>query len=233
MNGSAPARSARLAGVLYLFCWLGGLFSEAYVRGTLVHANDAGATAAAILAHEGLWRAGGLVDVASAACDAVIALVLYAVLAPVDRGLARLAAAFRLVWSAIFAVVALAHFAPLLVLTDVASRPPGAEALALAALRLHGLGYTVGLVFFGLHCVLAGLLIGRSAMLPRVLGALLAVAGVGYLVDSTLALGWPAARAPLFPWLLLPAFFAEGALALWLTFRGLDTARWEAAARTR
>ena len=47
-----------------------------------------------------------------------------------------------------------------------------AQAEAMDALAIHTLGYNVCLVFFGVHCLVLGYLLARSAIVPRVIGAL-------------------------------------------------------------
>ncbi|HLO95720.1 MAG TPA: DUF4386 domain-containing protein [Burkholderiaceae bacterium] len=86
----------------------------------------------------------------------------------------------------------------------------------------------VGLIFFGLACLLRGWLIARSTFLPRALGALLAAAGACYLVNSCALLLAPPLADLLFPWVLLPSFVGELALSLWLLVKGMDEAAWRA-----
>ncbi|MFZ8305248.1 DUF4386 family protein, partial [Staphylococcus aureus] len=62
--------------------------------------------------------------------------------------------------------------------------PSQRDALALFAVHLHGQGFGIGLIFFGVACVVRGALIARSGVLPRPLGAMLLVAGLAYLVNS-------------------------------------------------
>ncbi len=66
------------------------------------------------------------------------------------------------------------------------------------------------LAFFGPYCLLIGYLIFRSTFLPRFLGALMALAGVGWLIVlSPLA-------SPLSTYLEILGFVAEATLMLWL-----------------
>lgn len=76
------------------------------------------------------------------------------------------------------------------------------------------------LVFFGPYCLLIGYLIFRSTFLPRILGALMALAGVGWLLFLT-PLGHPLSR-----YLMVLGFVAEAALMLWLIVAGVNVARW-------
>lgn len=89
-----------------------------------------------------------------------------------------------------------------------------------------GLGLRA-LVFFGVYCLLVGYLIFRSTFLPRALGALMAIAGLGWLtfVSMPLVESW-------FPYNLAPGIVGEGVLTLWLLFAGVDVRRWHEQAGT-
>jgi hypothetical protein len=64
--------------------------------------------------------------------------------------------------------------------------------------------------------------------LPRILGVLLVIGGVGYVIFSLAQMLAPAFAARLlFPWIMLPAFPAELGLALWLLVKGVDVPKWE------
>jgi hypothetical protein len=98
--------------------------------------------------------------------------------------------------------------------------------LAYVALTVHGLGYGASLLFFGCCCVF-GYLIHQSGYLPKLLGDLLVIGGVGYVIFSLAQMLDPAfAARHLFPWAMLPAFPAELGLALWLTVKGVNVAKW-------
>jgi len=189
------------------------------------------ATAANIQAHKFLYRLGGATDLIAFACDTAVALLFYELFRPVSGSFSLLAAFFRLMHVAIVAVNSLNHFAPLVLLGDAhflaAFRADQLQALALASLRLHALGYLTGLVFFGFHCLLIGYLICRSAFLPRILGGLMAIAGLCYLTNSFMALLSPEPAANRFPWILVPAGLAELALTLWLLAAGVNVQRWK------
>jgi hypothetical protein len=78
------------------------------------------------------------------------------------------------------------------------------------------------LVFFGPYCLLLGYLIFRSTFLPRILGVLMAVAGLGWLIFlSPLAIH-------LSTFLKVIGFLAEMSLMLWLVIKGVNVQRWKA-----
>ncbi len=68
------------------------------------------------------------------------------------------------------------------------------DALAYLFLRLHGQGFIVAQIFWGLWLFPFGLLVIRSGFIPRVLGFLLFIAGFAYLADSMTALILPSYR---------------------------------------
>jgi Domain of unknown function (DUF4386) len=77
------------------------------------------------------------------------------------------------------------------------------------------------LVFFGPFCLLIGYLIFRSTFLPRILGVLMAFAGLGWLIFLT-----PLANS-LSIYLKVLGFLAELSLMLWLIVKGVDVRRWK------
>jgi hypothetical protein len=105
--------------------------------------------------------------------------------------------------------------------------PQQLHALAYLSLRLHGYGFAIGLIFFGFTIVLLGYLIYRSGYLPRIIGVLLVIGGLGYLTNSFAQILGPALAASLLPWDLLPASLGELGLALWLTVKGINVQKWK------
>jgi hypothetical protein len=77
------------------------------------------------------------------------------------------------------------------------------------------------LVFFGPYCLLLGYLIFRSTFLPRILGVLMAFAGLGWLIFLS-----PLANH-LSTFLKVLGFLAEMSLMLWLLVKGVDAQRWK------
>jgi Domain of unknown function (DUF4386) len=98
--------------------------------------------------------------------------------------------------------------------------------LSYLAIQLHGHGFAIGLIFFGVASLVRGYLIFKSGYFPKILGLLLGIAGVSYLVNSTALLLAPALASAMFPAILLPAFVGELALCLWLIVKGVDVKAW-------
>jgi Domain of unknown function (DUF4386) len=234
MRGMTARQRARLAGALYLFIVVAGTYAEVFVRSTVIVPGDPDATATRMLAAESRYRWAAAGELLMWAFDITVTLLLYELLRPVGKSLALLAAVFRLVAIAVLIQNTMYHFAPLGLLGSAPYMSVlGAEqarALALYSLRMHGMGYNLSLIYFGFHCLLLGYLISRSDFLPRVLGWVLVPAGLGYLINSFAGFVAPSVAGRLFPWVLMPAFFAELALSLWLLAMGVNAERWEAQA---
>ncbi len=239
MAMNSPARSpldpytvrcARLAGALYLAIIALGAFGEMFVRGALVVSGDAGATAHNIQAAPVLWRIGIAGDVLMHVLDVPVIVFLYLLLKPVNPPLAVLATFFNVVQTAVLVLNKLTLLVPLWLVGSGSSlagfSPEQLASLSYLAIRAHGHGFALGLIFFGMACLVRGYLIYRSTFLPRALGVLIFLAGASYLVNSVALLVAPALAAALFPAILLPAFVGELAFALWLLGRGVNLERW-------
>jgi hypothetical protein len=130
-------------------------------------------------------------------------------------------------WDALFqAVTCLLYLSPLLILQGGsglnAFTPQQLQALALMFLKLNAYAFQVYLVFFGFWCVLIGYLIFRSTFLPRVLGVLFAISGLGWATYLS-----PPLAHGLHPFIVAASALGEIPLELWLIVMGVDVQRWK------
>lgn len=225
MAEAVPSPSVvRLAGALYLGTIVFGLFAEVGARGALIVGSDAAATARAILADEPLFRAGIAADLAMLACYVGVTALFLDMFRPVHAGVSRIAGAFSLIGIAVLAADTLLLLAPLRLLASspalAALGEPQREAAALLVLKVHGDGYDVSLVFFGIYCLMLGWLTWRCSFLPKAIGALMALAGGCYILNSVADLTAPTFARMLSPHLMDPTLIGEAALALWLLVFG-------------
>ena len=128
----------------------------------------------------------------------VVTLLFYDIFKPVNRILSLLAALFGLV------------------------------GLTFEALRLQPRGVNVAIVFAGFYCLLIGYLIFRATFLPRILGALMTLAGLAWLTW----LSNPLVKH-LSPYNLAAGALAELSVFLWLLVMGLNAQRWNELATAR
>lgn len=123
----------------------------------------------------------------------VLGILLYRLFRPAGNALSLVAALFNFAGSAV---------------TLLALFPGG---------RLH----VSPLLFFGMYCLLIGVLILRSAFLPHALGLLTASAGIGWFVFLLpLRIHFLTVLIEVF------GFIAEAALMVWLLVKGVDEQKW-------
>lgn len=94
-------------------------------------------------------------------------------------------------------------------------------ALTLELLRFMPHGVNIGLGFHGFYWILIGYLIFMSTFLPRILGALTAIAGLCWLTYLS-----PSLTSYLSPYILASALTVEGLTFLWLLVMGVNARRW-------
>ena len=227
---ASPRLKARIAGGLWLLCIIasvGGFIAAA----PLIVANDAAATARNILANESLFRLGFAADLISGLSYLGVTVFLYYVLKPISRSLSLLAAFFGLAGVAIGAVAWVSHLAPLVLLHGdqylSAFTTSQLQAMSMVALKLQMQVFSIGMVFFGIQCILIGYLVAQSTFLPRILGMLLGLGGMCYLIASFANFLLPMLGTRLTPFVFLVAFIGEGSLGLWLLVKGVNVQRWK------
>ena len=221
----APISKARAAGFFWLITFITGAFAM-YIGGSFVVSGNAPRTAANILGNESAFRISIAGNLVATICYLLATIFVYELLKPVNRTVSLVAAVFSLLGCGLGAIVSLLNFAPLALLKGstafAAFSTEQLQALALSSLNLGFRANEIGLVFFGLHIGLVGSLIVASGIVPRFLGLLLIFGGVCYELNSFASfLAAPFAKA-LFPIILLPAFFAELALTIWLLIKGVN-----------
>ena len=225
----SPQVYARIAGILYLIIIIAGALGQIFIRGKLIVAGDAIATAGNLMASQSLWRIGIAGDLLMHVLDIPVMLALYLLLKPVNKPLAVSAVLFNLIQTAVLVVNKLNLLVPLLLLGNAeylqALEPQQLQALAYVPLRLHDYGFGIGLIFFGCVCLVQGYLIFRSGFLPKTIGVLMALAGLSYLTNSITLLLAPAYAEMVVPVLAL-ALLGELALALWLIVKGVNVPKW-------
>ena len=197
--------------LFFLTAVLGGVFTPA--------------TATAILAHDASFRLGYALTLISTASYVALAALFYQLFKPVSRSIALMAAFFSLMGCALTAVQSLFQLAPSVVLgsSQYSSvfNVKQLQTLAQMLLDLNAQAGYVALVFFGVFQLLIGYLIFRSTFLPQILGALIALGGLGWLTF----LSPPLANHLLTPLEAL-GILAEAPLMLWLLVMGVNSQRW-------
>jgi hypothetical protein len=223
---TSPRFKARMAGVFQLLEAITAASPSVFILDRLVVSGNAAATAANLLGHERLLWLGYASSLIGVAFHIAWALLMYELLKPVNRTLSLLAAFVILVGCAIQALTSLFYIAPLLILQEGSSlRAFTAEelqALALMFVKLRVYSFDIYLVFFGFWCILIGYLIFRSTFLPRILGVLVAISGLGWVTYLS-----PQLANHLWPVIAAASALGEIPLEFWLIVMGLNVQRWK------
>lgn len=223
---------ARIAGALFLISLIAGGFGEWYAPSRLIVSNDATATAKNIVALDVVLRWGFAAYLIEATCDIALSLLMYVLLRPAGKYVALLAAFFGLVSTAVFAGVELFYFAASVIMggSDYLKSfsPAQLNTLGLLSLKLYGLGAGIFMAFYGIATLIRAYLVYRSDYLPKFLGVLLALGGLGFIVKNFMLVLAPAYPSDVF---LLPMPLAALSMTLWLLLKGVDVDKWNA--RTR
>ncbi len=225
-------QKARIIGLVYLLFFLTSILSEACLKGLVVK-DDSAATANAIVTHAQLFHLGIATGLIGTGFYVALVALFYMLFKPVSRSVSLVAAFFGLVGCAIQASGSVFQFFTLTNLGNggtvsvFSSDELSGRAVGMLFLKLtHQVG-NVALVFFGVYCLLIGCLILRSTFLPRFLGVLMALAGLGWLIFL-----YPPLAERLFAYIAIVGIAAEVLLMLWLLVMGVNTDRWQEQAAT-
>jgi len=217
----AQDKVARITGGFYL-----GFIVASVLAGTLGHIGlgTAQQVYQAIVTNTSSFRLGLVIAFISAFLFLLSAWGLYVLLRPVNKDLALL----FLLLNTVGVAIQCASMIPLvsaLLQGDAASRmqaysPAQLEGLALLSINVYQTGFVTAQLFFGTWLFPLGYVVYKSVILPRFLGILLLLDGIGVLIWFFQALLLPAYPAIRYPGLAV-SFIAEVGLALWLLIKGV------------
>jgi hypothetical protein len=217
-EGLTLRQAALIAGFGYLLMPV--TFAEFYINPKLLVPGNIAQTAQNIVAHGRLFAVAILCYLITLVLDVVIAWALYILLVPVNRAVSLLAAWFRLVYTVIafFSMLNLTTVYRLLhtpdYVTAFGTGPLHAQVMLL--LNSYRYDWSMSLIIFGIHLGLLGYLIHRSGYIPRIIGILLVIDGLGWVINPLKPYLFPNAHLGFF----FPMSFAELILPLWLLMRG-------------
>ena len=214
-------KQARIAGFLYALIAVTAPIGLIYVPGKLFVIGDAAATADHIRISGSLLRMGIASELFHQTVEVFLVLALYGLFKPVNTSLARQLAILGLVPIPIVFLNVLNEIAALILVSGAnflaVLGKPQLDAWAMFFLRLHSQGLQVAGIFWGLWLFPFGLLVMRCGFIPKALGVLLMIAGLGYVLESFTSLILPRyidtvgdvagilalGELPIIPWLLI------------------------------
>ncbi|MGH9775924.1 MAG: DUF4386 domain-containing protein [Candidatus Acidiferrales bacterium] len=220
---NSTKKAARVAGLLYILFSIPGFFSLLYVPSVLIVSGDAAATTHNIMASPLLFRAGIVGNLIGQVGFIFVALALYRLFKGVDQKQAILMVILIVVSIPIALLNELNQIAVLILLSGAkflsVFEKPQLDALVTFFLTLHGKGFIVPELFWGLWLFPFGVLVYKSRFLPRVLGVWLIVACFAYLADGFIPFFFPTSEHIVSEITQAP-MLGEVAMMLWLLIRG-------------
>jgi hypothetical protein len=221
-------KAAKVVGLMYLLTNATAIFAAVHVRGSLIAYDSAATTAANIVAHERLFRIGVACDLFTFAADVVIIVGLYEILKPVSRGLALLAAFWRLIETSSLVVITLNGFDTLRFLSGAdylqVFETDRLQALARAYIDAHDAGFNIGLFFLGLGSTIFSYLWFKSNYIPRALAAWGVFSSIVAAACTFAFVIFPNLADTIGSWCFTPIFIFELGIGLWLLFARLRPA---------
>jgi hypothetical protein len=210
-KGSTLRRAALIGGIALLLMSVLAAYANFGVMQNLIVAGDAQTTAENIMASSGSFQFAAIGFLVVAVLDVVVAWALLVILKPGNRTLSLVAAWLRIIYAAVyaFAISKLFSVVPLLGSADATQ--------AMSRINAFQSWWDLGLILFGLHLLLVGYIAIRFKSMPWWLGILLAIAGLGYLVDSIGILVSPAYSLALGQY----TFIGELVLIFWLLWKAI------------
>lgn len=225
LSETSPSTRGRILAALYLTVIVCGIIAQAFISDRLVVRDDAARTAANILANTALYRSAFTIFMVEMVAQIAASLLFYDLLKPVNRSVARISTVIGVVGAGIKTLARLFYYTPLILLSGApylaTLEPAQLNTLALAFLKINAVGTQIGLIFFGFETVLRGWLIFKSEFLPRFLGVISMIGGLGWLTFL-----WPPLGSQAFMFVALFAIVGVFATTGWLFVRGVDDARW-------
>ena len=226
----SPRILARVIALLFLLTIILGIIAQLFISERFISFSDPARTASNILANESLYGTGFTLYMIEMAAQISQTVLLFFLLRVVNRRIATLALVFGLIGCTIKTFSRVFYLAPLFILNQSAFAAFSADqlpAVSLMLLNVNDRGAGVALAFFGIQTVLEGWLILRSTFLPRWLGVLTIVAGVGWLTWLSPTLGYAS-----FSVVALIALVASIVTIGWYLVKGVDEDRWRGLAAT-
>ena len=222
---TSPRAKGCIAGACYLAIFVAGYIYSVLVPNIGLLNNIDAATIDHIVSHQTAFWAGYPFFLLVVVFRLIVMLLFYELFKPVNKSISLLAVYFNIAATTMQAVMCIFLLTPLILLGGehdlTAFTPDQLHALALVAMKLYHLCYIIALAFFGCYDLLIGYLAFKSTFLPRPIGVLMGIAGLGWLTFFI-----PPIATHLLPYNLAAGLIGEGSIILWLLVKSVNSQRW-------
>lgn len=217
-------KTANIAGFFYLLIIITGVYSLMFVSSQIIVQGDAISTSKNILANEFLFRTSIINNIFSNTIWLFLALTLYRLFKQVNKSLSLLMLTMVIVQiptvfiMSAFDITSLMIFKGEILETFQMNQR---QDLAMLFLKINGYGTLTLEMYWGLWLMPFGLLVYKSGFIPRIFGILLIIAGLAYVVDSSIFILLPNYREFVKQPTLLLVAIGEISITLWLLIKGI------------
>ena len=217
------SKAATIAGIGLLIMTLTVPFAEFKILPDLVDSNSASKTAANIADNTFLFNVAIFLILITIVCDIVVAWALYIFLAPVSKRLSLVTAWFRLLYTGVY-LVAVTNLIKVYALTKgssyfLSNSSEQVSEFILFYIKSYKYEWFFGLVLFGLYLMLLGFLVLKARYIPKVMGWLLIIAGLGYVIGHSKVFLFPELNTSF----SMITALGELVFMLWLLIKGSRT----------
>lgn len=228
MPNFSNKKTARIAGLLYLFVVLTGIFSLMYVPSKLIIWDDATTTFNNIVTQQALFRLGLLSGLMCYIFFLFLVLVLYRLLKPVHANYAKLMVLLAILSVPAYFINVQNQFTVLSLVNNTSLlngfSTEQIKSMVMLYLEQYENGMRVVHIFSGLWLFPFGYLVFRSGFLPKFLGVLLMVGCFSYLINftgNTIISNY--SEIGIGRYISLPASLGEIGICLWLLIVGVKS----------
>lgn len=217
-------KTANIAGFFYLLIIITGVYSLMFVSSQIIVQGDAISTSKNILANEFLFRTSIINNIFSNTIWLFLALTLHRLFKQVNKSLSLLMLTMVIVQIPTVFIMSAFDITSLMVFKGEileTFQMNQRQDLAMLFLKINGYGTLALEMYWGLWLMPFGLLVYKSGFIPRIFGILLIIAGLAYVVDSSIFILLPNYREFVKQPTLLLVAIGEISITLWLLIKGI------------
>jgi hypothetical protein len=219
---------SQIAGLLYLIIAIIGGFSIGYMPSVIIAEGNAVLTFQNLIDNQELFRWGIAGDIVVMVLEIVLTVMLYHLFKSFSTTGMTIATYSRLAMAIIMGVNLINYMIPAIIMTQPeylsTFSSSELESLTLLFFKAHKYGELAWQIFFAIHLFTLGYVIRKSRKIPKWLGILMLIGGIGYAGDSFIQFTLMNSEilSILFSSLLVLAVITEFWFAFWLLIKGMN-----------
>ncbi len=219
-------KTARIAGLLYVFLIITGIYGIFYVSPKIIVGDDPITTAKNILFNRFLFQTGIINSIIGNTIWVFLVLTLYRLFKQVSERQAKLMVVLVLVQIPVVFIAGAFNITSLMIFKgEILKTFELNQRRDLAMLFFKINDYTSLLLetFWGLWLLPFGLLVYQSGFIPRILGVFLLLNGIAYIIHSLLSLLFPDYSALISQFAMPFWILGEISITLWFLIKGVKS----------